>query len=110
MAKKISANLNTVGSSCYAILVPGVGYLKHVWGDIQFEPKLPKLSGCFNTYREALDGIAAAEQTAQGYVQKAMAALPHCERSYFDKFFKETNDNLKNAIVVEINVSLAEVK
>ena len=118
MARKVAANLNTIGAHCYALLCPTVGFVKRVWGSVEFEERLPKASGCFISVAEAKAGlenlivIAKAECDAQ---KKELESDRKKHKRYDgdDYFLERAEKNLKQArasVIVRIDISLEKVE
>jgi hypothetical protein len=112
MPKKVAVNLNEIGNSCYAVLCPSVGYLKIVWGEVQFEKNIPRASGIFNTEAEAQVALTNAIENANKEYKKELENEERDKRfgrwvpgRFFVKRSKETLDNAKRAIIVKIGVT-----
>lgn len=114
MPKKVAVSLNEIGNSCYAVLCPSVGYLKIVWGQVEFEKNIPRASGIFNTEAEAQVALTNAIENANKEYKKDLENEERDKRfgrwvpglsDFFVKRSKETLDNAKRAIIAKIAVT-----
>lgn len=75
MPRKITPSLINMDSVIYAVLSPGEGYLKKLYGDYYFYDKLPRASGCFLTKEEAQKELATATEKLKTDMDKINASV-----------------------------------
>jgi hypothetical protein len=100
MAKKIKPTLVHTDSVIYAVLCPGIGFLKKDGGRYYFYDQLPRASGCYVTYEEA-DALRAK------VLEKTYAAWQEAEKDEYPNDYwinrcKSEYDHAMSAAVVRI--------
>lgn len=100
MTKKIKPKLIELGSTIYAVLSPGNGYLKKLYGEVHFYDALPRASGCFLSYEEADAARAKALEFSYARWQHSIEGSP-----WYSVRCKETYDAAAKAVVVAISVA-----
>jgi len=99
MARKVKASLAEADSVVYAVLCPGKGFLKMLYGGFVFHDPLPRASGCYVTY-EAADARRAEA------LEKTYAEWQYCLRTnaseFNTKWRREKYDDAIKARVVKI--------
>ena len=104
MPKKQAASLIDVNTSIFAVLSPGNGYLKEVYGDVEFIDALPRASGSFKTKEEAHAAWERAIVRARGMVEDAKKRFGGTPDNYFEQKAKKVLNQAQNAILVEITI------
>lgn len=104
MPKKIAPKLISLDQSIYAVLSPGNGYLKELYGDVSFYDKLPRASGSFLTRDEALDAQTRAIARARIMVEEGKKRFGGEPNNYFENKARDIFKQAQDAIVVEITI------
>jgi len=113
MAKKIAPKLIETSQVIYAVLSPGEGFLKELYGEVYFVDMLPRASGCFVTKDEAVAASVRAIGKARLEVEageeklaKAGRVIPtvHDAHMYFINRARNKFKQAQDAIVVEISL------
>lgn len=100
MPKKVAAAFTNVGNTIYAVLSPGNGFLKEVYGDVEFTDALPRASGSFNTREEAIDAWKRSIERARSMTEEARTG----RSEYFLEKAKRILSQAHNAIIVKMTV------
>jgi hypothetical protein len=103
MARKISPKLIDIEQRIYAVLSPGSGFLKEIYGDVEFNDKLPRASGSFMTKDEAVTARTRAIVKASQEVVHACARRDSPDH-YFEKQARATLQQARATILVEITL------
>jgi len=116
MAKKIAPKLINDGEVIYAVLSPGNGFMKELYGDIYFDDNLPRASGCFTTKQEAVTAHDRAQMKTRFRMEEAIeiqnkAATAEIAEAneYFVNLAREKFQQAQTAIIVQLSVQAAVV-
>ena len=114
MGKKVRASLIDLDAKQYAILAPGEGYYKNLWGSTEFYDNLPRASGCFHSRDAALEKRREVIKLADNELQVKMRELNEHGlsaqqiqgRKWYVERAKETLNRANTSVVVEISLKV----